>query len=190
MKFKNMKRFTTAAMAGALALSMSVPAFASTANTTNITGNYNAIKLAVTVPATGKAVINPYGLPYKLGDSTISGQQITTGAALMIQNKSEVALKVDAVVSGTPTAGVTLDAADAGNDTYASQTTKNIFVQFEAFEAPTINGDNVTETATVNAAFAALDSSNAKLTGILQPKSGTPAVGTDATHTNTSVLSR
>lgn len=181
MKFKNMKRFATAAMAGALALSMSAPAFATTApNTTNITGNYNAIKLAVTVPTTGKAVINPYGLPYKLGDSTISGQQITTGAALMIQNKSEVALKVEAEVSGEGTTGVTLDADDT-TTTFDTATTKNIFVKFEAFEAEGINADNVAETATVNAKFAALDSADAKLEAVVQPKSGTPAAGTAAT---------
>lgn len=181
MKFKNMKRFATAAMAGALALSMSAPAFAaSTPNTTTITGNYNAIKLAVTVPTTGKAVINPYGLPYKLGEATISGQQITTGAALIIQNKSEVALKVDAEVYGTGTTGVTLEDENSST-TFDTEATKKLQVLFEVFEAEGINADTVAETATVNAKFAALDSANAKMKAYVMPKSGTPEAGRTAT---------
>ena len=72
MKFLNKKRVASAALAGALALSMAAPAFASQSV---ITGNYKEIRLAVTVPTTGKAVINPYGLPIALSEThNISGR--------------------------------------------------------------------------------------------------------------------
>lgn len=50
MKFMNLKRFASTALAGALALSMAVPAFAA-GNTTVISGAYEAVTLSVTVPA-------------------------------------------------------------------------------------------------------------------------------------------
>ena len=58
MKSMNLKRFASTALAGALALSMAVPAFAA-GNTTVISGAYEAVTLSVTVPTTGKAIIKP-----------------------------------------------------------------------------------------------------------------------------------
>lgn len=159
MKFLNKKRIASAALAGALALSMAAPAFAT--NTT-ITGNYNEIKLSVTVPSTGKAIINPYGLPYTLGESTISGEQITTGAALTIQNKSAVGLKVGAKITTTPTNGVTIDTSKMTDP--STENTKRLYVAFEAFPADSIAGDAAADTAVLNAAFAALKSEDAVLT--------------------------
>lgn len=161
MKFMNKKRVASGILASALALSMVPAAFAASApNTTNITGTYNAIKLAVTVPTTGKAIINPYGLPYKLGETTINNQQITTAAPLTIQNKSAVALAVKAKVTGTASTGVDLkesgDSTNLGDDA-DGVTTKTLRVKFEAFAAPTMNADTIADTAELNNAFAALD---------------------------------
>lgn len=99
MKFMNMKRFGSIAMAGALALSLASPAFAASTqpkNSTIITGGYEDIPISVTVPTTGTAKINPYGLPVKMAKSdettaTISGQQITH-EVLAVRNNGDVAL--------------------------------------------------------------------------------------------------
>lgn len=163
MKFMNMKRFASVAMAGALALSLTAPAFAS-GNTTTIAGSYTPITLRVTVPTTGAAIINPYGLPYSLGESTISGQQIVTTAPLVLQNRSSVALAVTANVSGEVSTGVTLEAASASTD-YTTETTKKLHVVFEAFTADELTANNVTDNATLRPMHAALDSADAVLTG-------------------------
>lgn len=166
MKFMNLKRFGSVALAGAVVMAMSAPAFAADppANTTTISGAYNAIDLRVVVPATGNAIINPYGLPYQMGDATISGQQITTGAPLVLQNKSTVPLAVTANLSGTGSTGVTLEAASATTD-YTTSTDKKLHVVFEAFTADSLTALNVTDTDTLRPLFAALDSDDAVLTG-------------------------
>lgn len=174
MKFMNMKRFGSIVMAGALALSMAAPAFAS--NQTVISGTYTPITLRVTVPTTGAAVINPYGLPYTLGESTISGQQIVTTAPLVIQNKSSVALSVAANVTGTASNGVTLEAAGTTAD-YSTETDKKLHVVFEAFTADTLTSLNVTDNDAIRPLFAALDSADAVLTGDVTT---TPADATGA----------
>ena len=164
MKFKNMKRFGSIIMSGVLALSLAVPAFA-TSNTTEITGTVQPITLRVVVPTTGAAIINPYGLPYTLGDSTISGQQITTTAPMVIQNRSSVALAVTANVSAKDVStGVTLEAANAGTD-YTTATDKKLHVVFEAFTADELTALNVTDNDTLRPMHAALDSADAVLTG-------------------------
>lgn len=92
-------RILSGIMAGALALSLAVPALAD--NETVITGTYVNTPIAVTVPTTGTAQINPYGLDVKLADNTskISGNQIVT-MPLAIINNSEMTLSVGASVTG------------------------------------------------------------------------------------------
>lgn len=176
MKFMNMKRFGSTLMAGALALSLATPAFAS--NNTVITGTYTPITLRVTVPSTGAAIINPYGLPYTLGESTISGQQIVTTAPLVLQNRSSVALAVSANVTATASANVTLEASSASTD-YTTETGKKLQVVFEAFKADTLNGLNATDNDTLRPLFAALDSADAVLTADVVTTAG----GDDTTGT-------
>ena len=82
MKFMNKKRFASSVLAGTLALSLAAPALAANNTTTNIAGSYADIPIAVVVPTTGTAQINPYGLPVsitKSNDSTVdlTGQKIT-----------------------------------------------------------------------------------------------------------------
>lgn len=103
---KTMKsRILSGIMAGVLAVSMAVPAFATSTTpvntSTNITGSYEEIPIEVTVPQTGTAQINPYGLPIELasGDKIV-GEQIVTHP-LYVVNDGEVALAVTASVTGT-----------------------------------------------------------------------------------------
>jgi hypothetical protein len=98
---KNLKqRIASGALAGALAVSLAVPAFASSKNSTKVTGTYQEIVINVTVPTTGTAQINPYALNVKLDDaSSITGQQIVT-MPLAIANKSDMKLDVNATVTG------------------------------------------------------------------------------------------
>lgn len=166
MKFMNLKRFASTALAGALALSMAVPAFAA-GNTTVISGAYEAVTLSVTVPATGKAIINPYGLPYKLSaDYSVSGQQITTAAPLLIRNMSPVALAVTANLKGEASTGVNLnDQTAAGALDFTTETDKELHVVFQAFEAVGVDTNNATDNDILIPKLIALADDDAKLTG-------------------------
>lgn len=128
------KRVLTSVMAGALAVSMAVPAFASS---TQITGGYQEIPIDVVVPQTGEAQINPYGLPIKL-DSTniISGQQIVTKPLALI-NKSRVDLTVGAAVTATVKGTMKLAAeAPAADDT-----SKSAFVYLQMMRTTLADSD-------------------------------------------------
>lgn len=173
MKHMNLKRFASTALAGVLALSSAVPALAEDKSTV-ITGTYQATELSVTVPTTGSAIINPYGLPIDMEDgvSVLSGQQITTAAPLVISNQSKVDLKVTAVgtiadVDGSSALTYITTSAD---DVEVSQTPspavqpKNVFVQFEAFAAPDLDVETESDPTVTNPAFADLDKATPDLT--------------------------
>jgi hypothetical protein len=140
-----LKKIGSVALAGVMALSLSIPAFAAggdtekkdeadTTNTsTKITTTFEEIPIAVTVPDTGTAQINPYGLPVDVKDSkdavlaTITGQQITT-EPLYIINNGDIALSVGATVTAETTGGANLVTsaisatgknANTGKDIYA-----------------------------------------------------------------------
>jgi len=104
------KRLIALGLSSSLALAMTVPAFA--ASQTTITATYTEIPISVVVPKTATAMINPYGMPYEIKNdadetiATISGQQITTAPAAII-NKSSVDLNVGAIAE-TTAEGVTL----------------------------------------------------------------------------------
>lgn len=173
MKFMNMKRFGATVMAGALALSMSAPAMAASQSTV-IDSSYNPITLAVTVPKTSKAIINPYGLPYTMeGEVSVSGANavITTGSAMLIENRSAVALKVGAKVKGEVKGTGVAFASGASVD----DTKKEIKVSFEAFEAVGITEANFSEPETVNPKFAKLATSDAKLSAAVGTTEATAA---------------
>lgn len=179
MKSINMKRLCTLILAGVLALSLAAPAFAAD---TVITGGYEEVDLDVTISETGKAIVNPYGLPVDLKASddttiqaTITKEQVTTAAPLTIVNASAVALSVSAKVTGTETGDAKLVPALDANVTETS-TPKNIVARLEVFAAPgivgadfdAIEGSDATAKdaalAKLNKAFAALKSDDAPLT--------------------------
>lgn len=119
MKFMNMKRFGSIAMAGALALSLAVPAFA--ANTTTIEGGYQDIEIAVVVPESGTAQINPYGLPVEVTKSDgatkvqITDRQITS-LPLSLKNQGNVPMDVNASLAVLPKGDVVIAAAKGSAD--------------------------------------------------------------------------
>ena len=171
MKIFNKKRVASMALAGVLALSATVPAFAAQPGDTTLTAKYEEPTLNVTVTTTGAgALINPYGLPYKIGTATVKDQQIVNKIPLTIVNKSSVALnaivdfKVDLVYDQNasdnsakvaPTWETTLDATTA-----TTTTAKDIVVSLEAFETG-LTDETMKETATVNTQFANLKSEDA-----------------------------
>lgn len=155
MKFISKKRIVSTVLAGVMALSMTAPAFAS-ANT-NITASYNPPTLSVVVPTTGKATINPYGLPYKLGEATVTGQKIGTTTPLLIQNKSSVALSVSASVTGTAVGTFTFVAADVAD----GETGNKGNVKLQLFPADGISAANAADTEVLNAKYAALKDADA-----------------------------
>lgn len=126
MKFT--KRIATTALAGAMAMSMAVPAFAA-ANETKITAKYAEVKIDVVVPTTGTATINPYALSVAVKKSTdatvdIEKQQIVS-MPLAIVNKSKMKLNVGATVTSTETGAfkftdedISDTAAETGNKAY------------------------------------------------------------------------
>jgi len=147
----NSKKLLSAAMAGAISMSLAVPAFAA-ASTTTITGTYAAPVIDVTVPKSAAAVINPYKLDYKFnldaegkvvkpgsdgqlpdGTTTITvkNSAIATQPMLLI-NYGDTKLDVKAVATGTVKTGSDMKfSAEAKED----DTVKNVKVTVDAMEA-------------------------------------------------------
>lgn len=126
--FKN--RVLSGALAGALAVTMAVPAFATN---TVIEASYEAPTIEVTLPQTGEALINPYGMPVVLNpddgaadQASIVGAQIVT-KPLAITNDSAVDLKVSATVTATAKGDLRL----ATSKPSSSDTTKSAYVYLQ-----------------------------------------------------------
>ena len=152
------KRILSGAMAGVLALSMAVPAFAEdpapTNTTTVFTGAYQEADIAVTVPGAVEAFLNPYGLGTTVEDSegtkvNITGQIVSIPNA--ITNESGLNLTVGATITGEIVAAEGVETTQlmkfnstttkgVGNDPdaegyVAPATAKTAFVQFQAVQA-------------------------------------------------------
>ncbi len=175
------KKLLSLGLSLVMSLSLAVPAFAAanTSNTTEISGAYKEVTIAVDVPATGKAFINPYGLDLKVpqaeGDSTevtIKGQQIVS-APMAIKNKSAMDLSVSATVTGKITPITVPDGQTAPTlmkfatgttkgsgtnpdapDYVAPATGKSAYVYFQAKQATNTTG-TVADIATEYAAWGA-----------------------------------
>lgn len=172
MKFLNKKRIASAALAGTLALSMVTPAFASE-KTTNITGSVANITLSVAVPTTGKAVINPYGLPYTVGEGvSITGEKIVTAAPLTVQNLSSVPLDVNVSIVGTKTGNFAFEAT--GTTLGSTETGNKGVVFFEIFDALALNATTIENTDTLISEFAKLKSTDAADRVQIKGVAGTP----------------
>lgn len=137
-------RILSAALAGVMTMALSVPAFAAATNTeTAISATYTAPTIAVVVPATNTAFINPYGLGTTVTKSDSSkvnvlGEIVSTPSA--IENRSAYKLKVSATVTGVVPdtsavkfAATTTDGTGTeGADGYIpAPTTKSVFVKFQ-----------------------------------------------------------
>ncbi len=183
MKFMNMKRFASTVMAGALTMSLAVPAFAADSQTV-ITATYAETALDVVVPANTNATINPYGLPVTMEDglTTISGQPITIPTPLTVQNQSSVALKMDAKITTNVETGMTLETTK-GSD-YDTNTSKELYVEFQAFETA-FDGTTVLDPTKTGPAWAGLEDDDAALNVTLDAAA---AVDTAADGTGSIVL--
>ncbi len=163
-------RIISGAMAGVLAASLAVPAFAA-GNTTEVTGSFKAVTIAVDVQPKAVAFINPYGLDIDVpedGQTTtagaattkISGQQIVS-APMALKNKTGMDLSVNASVTTTIPAAAAGEVAMklAANTTkgvgsspeeegyIAPATAKSAFVYLEAKQEPTLIGADAAITA-------------------------------------------
>lgn len=149
------KRILSSVLAVAMAASMAVPAFAegedtTEANTTKIEGTYKDVEIAVVVPPTAEAQINPYGLDIEFvkdtEGTTVSGQQIVTMPAAII-NKSSMNLGVSATVTGALKEGSDMKLAATTTKVSgdaAPLTTKTAFVYFQMKVADGLAEANVT----------------------------------------------
>jgi hypothetical protein len=152
----NHKRILSLVLAGAMAASLAVPAFAAeedsedpdaslTSNrSTTVTANYQDVKIEVVVPKTATVVINPYALPTAIGkassdedaaDVKVSGQQVLT-LPMAIKNRSEVALDVNATATATVSGNLTLGTSP----TISSTETKNVAFIYMAMAPSTLSG--------------------------------------------------
>lgn len=154
-----MKRLASLAMTGALALSISAPAFAATTGTmtapaagksTKITATYEEATVDVLVPATATAIINPMGIGYDVVKSDNSTKVPFTGqictVPMAIYNKSVFDVNVGATASATinqsavpmrlATATTKAQGTEGQDDYVPAQTSKSAFVQLEVVAAP------------------------------------------------------
>ncbi len=102
MKSLKLKRILSIALSGAMCMALATTAFAA-GNETIITATFEEPEIAVTVPATVAAFINPYGVDvnYDAADDArvLSGFQILS-APNCIYNLSGMDLSVSATVTG------------------------------------------------------------------------------------------
>lgn len=149
-------RFVSLALAGVLTTAMTVPALAVDPPnmSTKFTSTYTAPTIAVVVPATANAVINPLGLGMKVTDSQDANFNLTgqiVSAPVAIENQSDLRLDVGASVIGsikevtgvtdfTPmkfSAATTKGSGTEGSENYVAPATgKSAFVKLEVVKAP------------------------------------------------------
>jgi hypothetical protein len=139
----NHKRIMSLVLAGAMAASLAVPAFAaetteekkddSANNQTKITATYEAVTIDVDVPTTGTIQINPYGLPVSIGkdadDKDVKVQEQIANKPLTLKNKSEVDLNVSASVTTAINSGSDMTLATAALS--STDTAKKAFVYLD-----------------------------------------------------------
>jgi hypothetical protein len=118
------KKLASLFMAIAMVLSLAVPAFADTppandktsnTQTTTFEGETSMYDVDITIAATGKIFVNPYGIAVTVAgfEDPVSDQIIT--APTFITNNTNVALKASAKITVTPTNITMLDAQSKVN---------------------------------------------------------------------------
>ncbi len=129
----SMKKIVSAAMALAMAASLTVPAFAAANNTTDITGTTQAPTIAVTVPATGAVTVNPYKMEVTVDSNQVTDQIIS--APMYVTNTSDVPLVFDVTVTGKKEGNAIFSTTPIGTKVV---TTNSVFMYAE-FGAATAN---------------------------------------------------
>lgn len=95
----------------------------------NITGDTKVPVINITVPSDGAVGVNPYQLKHNVGDLTNATDSLIS-PEYTIKNESNVAIRVDVAVTGTP-AGETVFSAAALKGT---ELTKSVFMYFDIKE--------------------------------------------------------
>jgi hypothetical protein len=164
MSTKLTKRILSLTLAGVMAASLSIPAFAankevgltdgtpttsSGATATEVSGAYKEIEIKVSVPTTGNVQINPYGLPVEIttsaGDPAVmKGKQITS-QPMYISNEGSVDLSVGATVTTKNGEGSGITFASAAPT--SKSTDKEAFVYLELKQATTTTATSTIEDA-------------------------------------------
>ena len=117
-----MKKIMSAALAGAMALSMTATAFAAgngsieEPSEIEVTGTTKVPTISITVPTTAAVTLNPYKLDVTIDSATKQDQVIS--AVYYIVNGSDVAIETEATVTGVAE-GATTDK------------TKQVYMAFE-----------------------------------------------------------
>lgn len=99
------RRITAILIAIVLATTMNLGVFST--GTTEIHAIYKDPKIQIVVPSTGQMLINPGQFPVNVNGTVQSSQIVNTPWSL--ENYSEVAIKVDAVVTGEVADGSTIE---------------------------------------------------------------------------------
>lgn len=133
------KKLMSAALAGAMALSLAVPAFAADkdiaadgANEIDITGTLQAPTVKVVIPddASTSVILNPYGLEVTVGSDKATDQVINK--TVYMKNLTQCNVQVSAAVTGTlPAAGGVTFATAPISTAAKAPTTKQVFMYFE-----------------------------------------------------------
>jgi hypothetical protein len=151
----NHKRILSLVLAGAMAASLAVPAFAaeeaeSTTNTQlKIDGTYQAVTIAVVVPSAGTVIVDPYSLPVEIGTDAsnkaikVDGQQIVT-KPVAIKNQSDINLDIN--VTATPTVKGSLTLTTAPIEDVTKETKNTAFLYLDV-ESSTVSGASSAVTA-------------------------------------------
>lgn len=149
------KRIITTALAGTMALSLAVPAFAS-GNTTKVTATYSEIAIDVVVPGTAAVTINPMGMPIKLPVTDADndtpkevGSTIAMTPSAII-NKSSMDLAVGATVTGTVKGNFKFapTAWDPAGDAALTTNSAFVFLEMKKAGADVLNDDKTATDAT------------------------------------------
>lgn len=118
MKFK---KFASAVMAGAMALSLTAPAFASSGKV-DVAGSINLPTINVVLPTTASMIMNPYKLNVKLNpkdETEIPTQDQIVSPLMTVKNLSNIGVQVGINLVGVPAKGSTATFATGavGNST-------------------------------------------------------------------------
>ena len=131
------KKLVLMALVIVLTLSLAIPAIMA-ANETVISGKYEEIVLDVVLMPTGKAVINPYGMPVKALDTQTTPQEIA-GKTLKTAGK----IATQPLVSSSGVSGLELSTSTVS----PTSADKKAQVYLEAQQDTTLTGTDYTITA-------------------------------------------
>lgn len=129
-----MNKILSAALAGVMALSLMVPAFAAETEVTmdgladgatvEVTGTTQTATVKILVPATGEVILNPYELDCTVPGAASPVQDQIISATQYIVNESNLPVKVSTKVTGT------IEGAEFSATSAVAETTKKVNLQF------------------------------------------------------------